>query len=110
MPLSEKARIEVYLPEQPKPAYRRLLDELREEFSYTFGGATVINGLDGSYMSRAGAVLRDRVNLIYADAPFSVELTRERVSCYAEWLRQAAFEALEEEAALVAVFTVYHAE
>jgi hypothetical protein len=39
LPLSEKARIEVYLPDQPTAAYRDLLDALDQEFTYTFGDA-----------------------------------------------------------------------
>ena len=36
MPLFEKARIEVYLPDLPKPAYQELLAALDREFTYTF--------------------------------------------------------------------------
>ena len=52
MPLSERARVEVYLPDLPKQAYQDLLEALDREFAYTFGGATIIRGLDGSYLSR----------------------------------------------------------
>ena len=54
MPLSEKARIEVYLPDLPRQAYQDLLDELEREFSYTFGGCTLLRGLEGNYLSRRG--------------------------------------------------------
>jgi hypothetical protein len=54
LPLSEKARVEVYLPDLPKQAYQNLLEALEQEFTYTFGGATIIRGLDGSYLSQAG--------------------------------------------------------
>lgn len=54
MPLSEKARIEIYVPDLSIGAYPRLLDELDREFTYTFGGCTIIRGLDGSYLSRLG--------------------------------------------------------
>ena len=50
MPLSEKARIEAYLPDLPKRAYQELLETLDRELSYTFGGSTIIRGLDGSYL------------------------------------------------------------
>ena len=69
MPLSEKARIEVYLPDLPLQAYADLLDALDQEFTYTFGGSTIIHGLDGSYLSQLGLRIRDRVNLIYTDTP-----------------------------------------
>jgi hypothetical protein len=48
LPLSEKARIEVYLPDLPKAAYEDLLDALDREFTYAFGGCTIVRGLAGS--------------------------------------------------------------
>ena len=47
MPLSEKARIEVYLPDLPRRAYQDLLASLEREFSYSFGGCTTVRGLEG---------------------------------------------------------------
>ena len=110
MPLSEKARIEVYLPDLPKQTYQNLLEALEQEFTYTFGGATIIHGLGGSYLSHAGLPIRDRGNLIYTDTPFAFEENFERISRYTDELRKAAFEALAEEAILVVVLKVYHAE
>jgi len=110
LPLSEKARIEVYLPDLPREAYRSLLDILDEEFTYTFGGCTILRGLDGSYLSRAGLIMRDRINLVYTDTPFSFGDNFDRLSRYADRLREAAFEALQEEAILVVLGTVYHAD
>ena len=40
MPLSEKVRIEVYIPDLPQQISQNLLDALAQEFTYTFGGAT----------------------------------------------------------------------
>ena len=54
MPLSEKARIEIYLPDHLAPAYQELLAALDQELTYTFGGCTIVRGLDGSYLSRDG--------------------------------------------------------
>ena len=110
MPLSEKARVEVYLPDLPKQAYQNLLEALEQEFTYTFGGATIFRGLDGSYLSHAGLPIRDRVNLIYTDTPFSFEENFDRILRYTDELRKAAFNALEEEAILVVVLKVYHTE
>ena len=42
MPLSEKARIEVYLPDLPRAEYQDLLGALEQEFAYTFGGCTTL--------------------------------------------------------------------
>ena len=110
MPLSEKARIEVYLPDVPRPAYQDLLTALEQEFTYTFGGCSTLRGLEGNYLSRLGLRIRDRINLVYTDAPFAFEETFDLLSRYADELQNASAEALEEEAVLVVAFKVYHAE
>ena len=110
MPLSEKARVEVYLPDLPRAAYQDLLSALGQEFTYTFGGCTVVRGLDGSYLSQAGAQIQDRINLIYTDTPYAFEENFGIISSYADKLKGAMSAALEEEAVLVAVVKVYHAE
>ena len=108
MPLSEKVRIEVYLPDLPKQSYVDLLEAFDQEFTYTFGGCTVIRGLDGSYLSRAGLRMQDKVNVIYTDIPLALEREAKRISRYADNLSRAAYDALEEEAILVAAYEVYH--
>ena len=108
MPLFEKVRIEVYLPDLPRPAYQDLLDALEREFTYTFGGCTTVRGMEGTYLARHGQVIRDRINLVYSDTPFAFDENFNQVARYADELRDAAFEALEEEAVLVAVLKTYH--
>jgi hypothetical protein len=108
LPLSEKARVEIYLPDLPKPVYQNLLVALDREFTYTFGGCTIIRGLDGSYLSHAGQMLQDRIALIYTDTPYGFSENIETISKYADKLRDAAYRALEEEAILVVVLSVYH--
>ena len=110
MPLSEKVRIEAYLPDLPRPAYQELLTALELEFTHTFGGCTTARGLEGNYLSRAGAQVRDRINLVYSDAPLSFNKHFNQVATYADELRRAAHDALEEEAILVAVVSVHHSE
>jgi len=110
LPLSEKARIEVYIPDLPQQTYQNLLNALAQEFTYTFGGATILRGLDGSYLSRLGVRLQDQVQLIYTDTPFAFAEHFESISRCTDALREAAFEALTEEAILVVVLQVYHAE
>jgi hypothetical protein len=110
LPLSEKARIELYLPDLPRPEYQDLLGALEQEFTYTFGGCTVLRGLEGNYLSRIGTRMRDRINLVYTDIPFSLDEHFARIARYSDRLRDAAFEALEEEAVLVVVSRVCHAE
>jgi hypothetical protein len=108
LPLSEKARIEVYLPDAPHPAYAELLGVLDREFTYTFGGCTLVRGLEGSYLSRHGAVMRDRVNVLYFDTPFSLRSNLSKLATYADELREVAMQALEEEVVLVVIYSVYH--
>jgi hypothetical protein len=108
LPLFEKARVEIYLPDLPKQAYQDLLNAFDQEFTYTFGGCTIIRGLDGSYLSDAGLKLQDRIPLIYTDTPYGFNENFEIISKYADKLRQAVFKALEEEAILVVVYKVYH--
>jgi hypothetical protein len=110
LPLSEKARIEVYLPDLTHPAYPELLATLEREFTYAFGGCTLVRGLEGSYLSRLGTVIRDGVNLLYSDTPFAFEANFATLSEYADELGTAALRSLDEEAILVAVFPVYHAQ
>jgi hypothetical protein len=100
----------VYLPDSRRPEYQDLLDTLEQEFTHTFGGCTTVHSLEGRYLARLGHVMRDRVNLVYTDMPFAADEHFHRVAHYADRLRDAAFEALEEEAILVAVIQVYHAE
>lgn len=110
MPLSERARVEVYLPDLPRAAYQDLLNELTQEFTYTFGGCTIIYGLDGSYLSQAGLQIQDRINLIYTDTPYAFEENVEVVSSYADKLQRSVNIAHQEEAVLIAVAKVYHAD
>lgn len=110
MPLSENVRIEVYLPDLPTPSYRDLLEALEREFTYAFGGCTIVRGLDGSYLSQAGFPMQDKVNIIFTDLPLSLEQDFVRLSRYTDNLSRAAFDSLEEEAVLVTAFKVYHAE
>jgi hypothetical protein len=84
LPLSERARVEVYLPDLPRAIYQDLLAALTREFTYTFGGCTIINGLDGSYLSPAGLHIQDRINLIYTDTPYAFEKNYEIISTYVD--------------------------
>ena len=110
MPLSEKTRVEVYLPDLPSAAYRASLSILTEEFTYTFGGCTIVRGLDGSYLSQGGSQIQDRINLIYTDTPYEFDRNFQIVSEYADKLKAAVDTALDEEAVLIAVAKIYHAE
>lgn len=109
MPLLERARVEVYIPDLPEPHYRNLLLSFEEEFTYAFGGCTIVRGLEGSYLSRGGKKTSGRINLIYTDLPLALSTNFESAAHYSHELKQAAFEALDEESVLVAVAQTYHA-
>jgi hypothetical protein len=100
----------VYLPDLPRAAYRDLLDTFDREFTYAFGGCTIVHGLAGSYLSRPGPILKDRINLVFTDTPLIFTDDFENISRYTDHLRQAAFVALQEEAVLDAAYPVYHSE
>ena len=110
MPLFEKTRIEVYLPDLPKDSYQNLLKAFDQEFTYTFGGCTIVRGLEGSYLSRLGLKMQDRINLAYTDTPFPLPENFIRLSKYTDELREASFAALEEEAILVVAYSITHSE
>jgi hypothetical protein len=107
--LLERVGVEVYVPDLPAIFYRNLLLSFEEEFTYAFGGCTIVRGLDGNYLSRAGVKTPDRINLIYTDLPLALSTNFESVARYADELKQAAVEALAEEAVLVVIAQVYHA-
>ena len=75
-----------------------------------FGGSTIIWGLDGNYLSRLGLQMQYRVRLIYTNTPFAFEENFANLSRYKDALRDTAFGTLEEEAILVVMLKVYHAE
>lgn len=109
MPLLERVRVEVYLPDPSQPEYENLLRSLEEEFTYAFGGCTTVRGLQGSYLSNIGELIPDRVNLIYSDVPLALSTRFDAVADYAEKVKRAAIEALTEEDVLISVEQVYHA-
>jgi hypothetical protein len=94
----------VYLPDVLDAEYQKLLVEFNHEFTYTFGGATILRGLDGSYLSHRGLPIRDRVNLIWTDTHFSFQDHFDLISHYVDELQQAAMAALHEEAVLIVAY------
>ena len=42
--LLEQAGVEVYLPDLQQPTYQNLLRSFEEEFTYTFGGESIVRG------------------------------------------------------------------
>jgi len=109
LPLLERVRVEIYLPDPHLPEYEKLLRLLQEEFTYAFGGCSIVLGLEGSYLSIIGNVIPDRINLIYSDIPTSLSKNFGTVAGYVDELKRAATEALTEEAIMISVEQIYHA-
>ena len=108
MPLSSRARIEIYLPDVPKKVYRNARKAFEREFLETFGGCTVIKGIKGLYLSADGKTDADKIVLIYADTPFEFRKNRAALSKYTDELRDVAFKTTNEESILIVVHEIYH--
>jgi len=108
LPLSKRARIEVYLPERGESAYARLHRAFEQEFLHTFGGCTVIKNSKGLYFGSDRKADVDRINVIYADTPFDFDENFEAISEYSDQLRSAALDVTEEESILIVVHGIYH--
>ena len=108
MPISARARIEIYLPDVPKRVYRRAQRAFEREFLDTFGGCTVIKGIKGRYLSAEGKTGTDKIVLLYADTPFEFRKNRAALSKYTDELREVAFRATDEESILIVVHEIYH--
>jgi hypothetical protein len=57
LPLLERLRVEVYIPDLPSLGYQNLLSSFEEEFTYAFGGSSVLRGLEGCYLSVRGDLI-----------------------------------------------------
>ncbi|MBA2379764.1 MAG: hypothetical protein H0V76_09355 [Blastocatellia bacterium] len=79
-----------------------------QEFLHTFGGCTIIENIKGIYKGAAGETHTDRMNLVYADAPFDPDRHFEELYAYTDELRAAALEASDEESILIVVHELYH--
>jgi hypothetical protein len=88
LPLLERVRVEVYIPDLPADAYRNLLRSFEEEFTYAFGGCTIVSGLEGSYLSKTGRRIPDRINLIYTDLPLALSTNFDRMARYTGELKE----------------------
>ena len=108
MPLLERTRVEVYLPDLPSSQYQDLLRSLEEEFTYTFGGASIVRGIEGSYLSSSGERIPHRINLLYTDVRLALSIDFSRVAAYVREIKRAAMEELSEETVLISVEQVYH--
>src|SRR4030095_8931007 len=94
--LLEQARVEVYLPDLPSSEYENLLRSLEEEFTYAFGGASIVRGLEGSYLSESGERIPDRINIVYSALPVALSTKFEIIAAYVGGLKKVSMEALSE--------------
>ncbi|HEX3230143.1 MAG TPA: hypothetical protein VHQ95_14300 [Pyrinomonadaceae bacterium] len=109
MPLSEKVRIEIFIPDLPDPVYASILEELGNELTYAYGGCTVV-ATSGKYRSSEGLILPDKIQLLFSDTPFLWDRDRLMVELYAERIRTVVKRSLSrEEAIMVVAYPVFHA-
>ena len=108
MPLSSKARIEIYLPDKTEKTYVKLREALEQEFLETFGGCTVIKEIKGLYLSDENKRDEDKILLLYADTPFEFRRNRRALGKYTDELKEVAYKATNEESILIVVHEIYH--
>lgn len=108
MPLSSRARIEIYLPDAPKKVYRNAQKAFEQEFLETFGGCTIIKGIKGLYLSANSETASDKIILLYADTPFEFRKNRVALAKYTDELREVAYKTTNEESILIVIHEIYH--
>ncbi len=109
MPLTKRARIEIYLPAATGKGSHRLRRAFEHEFLRTFGGCTVIVGIKGLYLSANSDVEKDEIDLVYTDTPFLPEMNMEALSLYVDELKKLTVSLTGEESVLIVVQEIYHA-
>lgn len=110
---ASRIRVEVYIPVRYEAAYQNTLSWVIREFTELRGGCTVIENAAGYYLSESNEIIDDRVSVVYSDFPLSWNSRAERAEAlsYCAGLKGFLLDTLwEEEAILVAVHPVSHAE
>ncbi|MCI0489878.1 MAG: hypothetical protein L0229_25075, partial [Blastocatellia bacterium] len=109
MSLVQRARIEAYLPLKFDPAYQHALDWLVLEFSYSFGGCTILEHVAGYYLDQKGDIVPDRINIVYTDTPLELPRQQRLVEEYIAGLKTFLTKHLyQEEAILITAHSVFH--
>ncbi len=108
MPLLERVRVEVYRPDPSIAEYDNLLKSLETEFTYAFGGCTILRGLEGCYLSQFGNRIYDRIKVVYSGVPLALSIEPAVIAGYVREVKSAATEALAEEVVMVSVTQIYH--
>ena len=108
--LTPAIRVEVYIPIRSEPAYHDSLTWVIEEFTRVYGGCTVNENAGGYYLSRAGEVVDDRVNVVYSDFSLDWNNRTERAKAvdYCVKLKQFLLTNLLEEKILISAYPVSH--
>ena len=109
MPLTKRARIEIYLPAASGKASHRLRKAFEREFLGTFGGCTVIVGIKGLYLSANSDVSADDIDLVYTDTPFLLDANIAALTSYTDQLKDLTISITGEESVLIVVQEIYHA-
>lgn len=114
MPVSPKTRVEVYISDRPgDPSYRKTLEWIADEFTYMgAGGASVIEDVDGRYLSPdTNWTIYERTGVIYSDFPsdWSNIDERDEILNYLEDLKRFAEGVLwREETIMVLAYPIFH--
>jgi hypothetical protein len=108
LPLSSRARIEIYLPDNRQKVYQNALKAIEDEFSETFGGCTIIKNIKGLYLAADEKTDADKIVLVYTDTPFEFRPNRKALSKYTDELREVLYLATNEESILIVVHEIYH--
>ena len=105
-----KIRVEVYLPVRYEPAYQDTLTWLIEEFTELRGGCTVHENAGGYYLSQSGAIIDDRVSIVYSDFPMNWNDLSDQAEAldYGAALQNFLVENLWEEEILITAHDVSH--
>jgi hypothetical protein len=108
LPLSSRARIEIYLPDNERKVYQNARKAFEREFLETFGGCTVIRDIRGLYLAEDEMAEKDQIVLIYTDTPFDFRRNCKALSKYTDELREVAHLTTEEESILIVLHEIYH--
>src|SRR6185503_20874659 len=73
LPLSKRARIEIYIPERETSDYALLENVFEQEFLHTFGGCTVIRNIKGMYLGSDKRTEVEPVSLVDSATPFDFD-------------------------------------
>jgi len=110
LPLSEKVRIETFIPGLPDRICSGILENLGNELAAAFGGSTVISSV-GKYRTIEGMLLPDKINILFSATPFHWKRDRLIIEQYSERRRLSGKRSLqEEESILGSIYPVYHSE